>query len=106
MGPDGFDDPWLMPWIPLRRHLGEPWLKLMGRIGDAGAEDFPIGSGPTEYRARSDGELFLYVNDAVFGLLPGRFWAWPYFWGLGANKGSAEVTVRELPPDNPGSCQP
>ena len=45
-------------------------------------------------------------NDAVFGLLPGRFWAWPYFWGLGANKGSAEVTVRELPPDNPGSCQP
>ena len=106
MGPDGFDDPRLMPWIPLRRHLGEPWLKLMGRIGDAGAEDFPIGSGPTEYRARSDGELFLYVNDAVFGLLPGRFWAWPYFWGLGANKGSAEVTVRELPPDSLGSCQP
>lgn len=98
-GPEGFEDPWMTPWIPLRRHIGAPWLTLMGRIGGAGAEDFAIGSGPSEHRARSDGELFLYVNDAVFGLLPGRYWAWPYFWSPGRNGGSAQITVTALPED-------
>ena len=83
-------------WIPLRRHLDEPWLKLMGRVDDAGAESFAIGSGPIEYTAKSDGELFLYVNDAVFVVLPGRYWGWPYFWKFGRNQGSAELTVTEI----------
>lgn len=92
-GPDGFTSSKLHPKILLRRHLSEPWFKLMGRIDDAGREDFVIGSGLKEYRARSDGELFLYVNDAVFGFFPGRYWAWPYFWAVGANTGTATVTI-------------
>jgi hypothetical protein len=96
-GPDGFEDDSMTLWMPLRRHLDEPWLKLMGRIDDAGTESFAIGSGPTEYTARTNGEFFLYVNDAVFGLLPGRYWAWPYFWKAGRNEGSAELTITEIP---------
>ncbi len=95
-GPDGFNSSKLRPWVPLRRRVSEPWFKLMGRIDDAGKEDFVIGSGPKDYKARSDGELFLYVNDVVFGLLPGRYWAWPYFWAAGANKGTATVTISKL----------
>ena len=64
-GPAGFSSLKLSPWVPLRRHLSEPWFKLMGRIDDAGNEIFAIGSGPTTYKAKSDGELFLYVNDVV-----------------------------------------
>ena len=80
----------------VRRHISEPWLKLMGRVGQAGSETFVIGSGPTEYQAKSNGELFLYVNDAVFGL-PGRYWALPYFWSSGKNKGTGTVTVSSVP---------
>ncbi len=62
---DGFSSPrssWkLLPFVPYRRHLTEPWLKLMGRVGPRG-EAFATGSGPLRYKAESDGELFLYVN--------------------------------------------
>lgn len=93
--PDGIETPPanMRLWVPLRRHISEPWIKLMGRIDDAGKETLVIGSGLKEYKARSDGELFLYVNDAVFGLFPEPYWAWPYFWTVGANKGTATVTV-------------
>lgn len=77
-----------------RRHLSEPWLKLMGRVGPKGSETFAIGSGPTVYRSRSDGELFLYVNDAVLGF-PwwGDRWSWPYRWAVGRNEGCAKLRV-------------
>ena len=97
--PDGFDsseNPMHGPWVPLRRRVSEPWFKLIGRIDDAGNEDFPIGSGPAVHKARSNGELFLYVNDVVFGLLPGPYWAWPYFWAIGANRGTATITITPL----------
>jgi len=42
---DGFFAWKLVPWVPYRRHVTEPWLKLMGRLGPKG-EVFGIGSGP------------------------------------------------------------
>ncbi len=99
-GPDGFDTPddgseapKLSMSVPFRRHFSVPWFRLMGRIDDAGKEDFEIGSGPAIYTAKSDGELFLYVNDAVFSFRFGRNWALPYFWPQGPNVGVARVTV-------------
>ncbi len=92
-GPDGFTSAKLTLFVPVRREISEPWLKLMGQVGDGGKESFVIGSGLKAYRARSSGELFLYVNDAVFGLLPAPYWAWPYFWDIGANAGTATITV-------------
>ncbi len=95
---DGFSRPrssWaLLPWVPYRRHVAEPWLKLMGRVG-AGGEAFAIGSGPLRYEAKSDGELFLYVNDAVLGL-SGDGRTLPYRWSGGRNVGTAIVRVRPV----------
>ena len=78
---------------PSRRHVFRPWMKLMGRVGETGIETLAIGSGMAAYKAKTDGELFLYVNDAVIGLAPGRHWAQPYYWSLGQNQGTAHVTV-------------
>ncbi|HEY9079161.1 DUF2235 domain-containing protein [Magnetovibrio sp.] len=93
--PNGFESPNLAMslWVPFRRRISEPWLKLMGRIDNAGNEEIVIGSGLNEYKARSDGELFLYVNDAVFGLGLGRNWALPYSWTYGKNDGKAILTI-------------
>jgi len=83
--------PWyLAAAVPVRRHLGEPWTRLMGRIG------FAVRNGVEDFKARSTGELFLYVNDAVFGILPGDLWSLPYTWELGRNQGSAQIVVTRL----------
>jgi hypothetical protein len=89
--------PWyLAAAVPVRRHLAEPWTRLMGRVGEAGNDTFAVGAGPKDFEARSTGELFLYVNDAVFGILPGDLWSLPYTWELGRNRGAAEVTLTRL----------
>jgi len=116
--------------VLLRRHLGQPWLKPMAKIGVSGRDEYPLDPLPslaldefltkarsksridtcsntpadvpnrspedkaftTEIVARSSGELFLYLNDAIF--LPVKtklFYC--------NNEGSAHVTVeRVLPP--------
>ena len=88
-------DTWkLVPAVPYRRHVAEPWLMLMGRVGPRG-EVFAVGAGPLRYRAESDGELFLYVNDAVLGLRgDGR--TLPYRWSIGRNVGTAIVKIRPV----------
>ena len=94
-GPDGLADvaPIAMQALtPFRRRLSRPWFELTGRVGRSGGDPFAIGSG-TCYTAKSGGPLYLYVNDAVSGLMPGRWWAFPYFWSIGANRGTATITV-------------
>ena len=80
---------------PFRRHLSRPWFELTGRVGQSGGETFAIGSS-TCYTAKSGGPLYLYVNDAVSGLMPGRLWAYPYSWSWGRNRGTAAVNVTSL----------
>lgn len=92
-GPEGFSSRTLAPFVLIRRSLSESWFQLMGRVGLDGNEEFPIDTGIYEYQAKSDGKLFLYANDAVFGLLPGPYWASPYFWRKGKNKGTATIEV-------------
>ena len=88
---NGFSDVSMIPFVPLRRHISQPWLKLFGKIDKKGFETFALGTGEYEYTPHTDGELFLYVNDAVFGLLPK--WDLPYHWEAGANKGQLTVTI-------------
>ncbi|MDX2506429.1 MAG: DUF2235 domain-containing protein [Gammaproteobacteria bacterium] len=90
---DGVKDPGILmsSAIPLRRHVTQPWIKLFGRIGHDGNDNYVLGVGENKYTARSDGELFLYVNDAVFGVLAD--WDLPYSWKGGENKGVIEVMV-------------
>lgn len=103
-GPEGYTAGHLAPWTLLRRSLSEPWLKLMGQIGDSGKEHFAIGSCRDAYTAKSSGELFLYVNDGVFGFLPSPYWAWPYFWERGQNQGRATITVTRIPNSDGPAC--
>jgi uncharacterized protein (DUF2235 family) len=89
--------------LPLRRVLNRPWFRPIARIGAVGADEYPLDpetrpsvSGQeanelvAEIRARRNGELFLYVNDAVIGL-PGL---WDYFYAN--NGGTAKVEVTRL----------
>ena len=94
--PDGLEnvEPLKMKFFrPLRRHIRRPWFELTGRVGRG--EAFTIGAG-TCYTPKSDGELYFYVNDAVSGFLPGKWWAFSYFWQCGRNCGTACITVTEV----------
>jgi len=90
---DGIKKPGALMYmsIPLRRHITKPWINLFGRIGHDGNDNYVLGVGNNRITARSDGELFLYVNDAVFGVWPR--WDLPYVWKGGENTGSIAVTV-------------
>jgi hypothetical protein len=95
--PDGFSSLRLLPFLPMRRHWGEPWFRPMGRIGATGNDFYPLGSdrenARVEVRARSDGELFVFVNDVVWGPPPFPWWDGAYRWEAGRNHGTATLTV-------------
>jgi uncharacterized protein (DUF2235 family) len=100
--------------VLLRRHLGQPWLKPMAKIGVIGSDEYPLDPVPslalddfprknvpnqsphdktfaTEIVVRSTGELFLYLNDAI--LLPPTT-----EWFYSNNEGSGRVTVERVAP--------
>src|ERR1700730_8300830 len=87
----------LIAGIPLRRELIRPWFRVVARIGGKGSEEnfldpdfsdtFLIDETITAPR---DGELFLFVNDAVIGI-PSL-----YDWFYRNNEGSARVTIKRL----------
>jgi uncharacterized protein (DUF2235 family) len=89
--------------LPLRRVLTTPWLRPIARIGTQGSDEYALDPetpgtlqpaksdqlAATLY-ARRDGELFLFVNDAVIGV-PGI--GQPFYRN---NRGQASVTVERL----------
>jgi len=87
--------------VPFRRHLSEPWFKPIARIGASGndiyplepAEPFAPGAPRDELtsciRARRNGRLFVYVNDAVI--------LWPWLHGYHNNQGRGTVTNLPAP---------
>jgi hypothetical protein len=93
-GPNGFvnpdDENRLIQALPLRRSWSSPWFKMMGRIGNDNLSHFPIGS-EREITANADGELFLFVNDAVLGIAPDLFYD--------NNHGQATLTVTRISTD-------
>ena len=87
--------------MPLRRDYFRRWFTVIARIGSRGMdEDYldPSVDPPNQTRVYSgvtnriqrDGELFLYVNDAVVGL-PGLFGVF-----YDNNKGTAHIRVQRL----------
>ncbi|MEO5337937.1 MAG: DUF2235 domain-containing protein [Magnetospirillum sp. WYHS-4] len=99
-GPDGFLNPkaekdfHFVSAGPFRRLWSESWFRVLAQIGNSGTSRFAVGSG-TGFVAPKDGELFLFVNDAVFGILPE--WDVAYRWPKGRNQGTAMVTVSLAP---------
>lgn len=84
----------MMALVPLRRELTRPWLRVVARIGGTGGEEsfldpdfgdhYKINETVTATR---NGELFLFVNDAVIGIP--RLYGWFY----GDNQGSTRVLI-------------
>ena len=81
--------------VPLRRELIRPWFRVVVRIGGRGGEETFLDPDITDthlidevIKATRDGELFLFVNDAVLGI-PGRY---NYFYRN--NQGSTQVTIQ------------
>ncbi len=73
----------------------EPWYRVTARYGSKGAAEQFIAFDPTErtYKINTivtpnrDGELFLYVNDAVIGI------PWLYDWFYKNNTGKTKVLI-------------
>jgi hypothetical protein len=72
---------WKVPMIaalPLRREWIRPWFRVVVRIGGIGGEESFLDPDPKDksieevLKATRDGELFIFVNDAVVGV-PGLF---------------------------------
>jgi uncharacterized protein (DUF2235 family) len=82
--------------VPLRRELIRPWFRVVARFGATGGEETfldPDTSAPRyriseNVKATRDGELFLFVNDAVLAI-PGLY---DFFYWQN-NKGSTRVLI-------------
>jgi uncharacterized protein (DUF2235 family) len=103
-GPNGFG--WdSMSWkmiggIPLRRFVSVNWFQAIVRVGSTGLDEQPLTftpkSGPktsaeATFKARSSGEVFLFVNDSVL-VLPRLS---QFFYDN--NMGTAEVKIDLVP---------
>jgi hypothetical protein len=83
--------PGLKYWaVPIRRMLAEPWFVPIARVGDVAGEEFPLVQTVTSITPRQDGTLFVFVNDAVFGVP--KWWDAFYRW----NNGTGAVTVKTV----------
>jgi hypothetical protein len=79
--------------VPLRRETTQDWFHVVLRYGSVGGEETFIVPDPDDYliqspiRATRDGELFVFVNDAVIGIpgLYGHFYR--------NNGGSADLVI-------------
>ena len=94
--------------LPLRRTLVQQWFKPIARISSTGSDEYPLDPVRrvgrdvlkrelvAELTARTTGELFLYVNDAVIGL-PGiadNFYVGR--WKASRNVGTAKIKVETV----------
>jgi uncharacterized protein (DUF2235 family) len=84
--------------VPLRRELIRPWFRVVARIGGKGGEEFFLDPDfadvfliDEEIKATRDGELFLFVNDAVIGIPGFDGYFHKYFYS--DNQGSTKVWI-------------
>ncbi len=80
--------------LPLRRELTEDWFRIVLRYGRVGGEERFLEPDPDDsvieatIKPTRDGELFVFVNDAVIGI-PGLYNAF-----YRNNMGSAKLTIK------------
>jgi hypothetical protein len=80
--------------VPLRRELTQDWFRIVLRYGRVGGEEVFLDPDPedskieTNIRPTRDGELFIFVNDAVIGI-PGLY---DFFYRNNAGGGKLTLT--------------
>jgi hypothetical protein len=88
-----------VPGIPFRRLIWSNWFKPIVRVGSTGFEEHvptfvQDGNSPkkwaAQFVARSDGEVFIYVNDTSI------FAPWLFHVFYDNNHGSAAISMRRL----------
>jgi hypothetical protein len=85
-------------FTPFKRLWRADWFALVVRVGDSGVEQIPLTGETSRFTARNDGELLLFVNDAILPV------AWPRGKGLRFgwsalyvnNYGMARITIRRI----------
>ena len=82
-------------FAPMRRLWSAAWFVPIARIDETGIDHYHLNTTPIEITARTTGELFLFVNDAVAPVGPEPPWlGWTLFYRN--NHGDATVTVTRL----------
>jgi hypothetical protein len=75
--------------LPLRRMITKPWFVVIARVGNRGDQEYPLTTGTNEITPTREGELFLYVNEAVVGLPDfGRYYR--------DNNGTATIKITKV----------
>jgi uncharacterized protein (DUF2235 family) len=76
--PQWYERIYLSLFLPLRREFKREWFRIVLRFGEIGGEEAFYDPDPSDpiiefpFRPTRDGELFVFVNDAVIGI-PGLF---------------------------------
>ena len=82
--------------VPLRRELTQDWYRIVLRYGGVGGEEVFLDPDPDDYKIQAnikptrDGELFIFVNDAVIGI-PGLY---DFFYRHNGGSGTLTATRR------------
>jgi hypothetical protein len=83
-------------FLPFRREFNHDWFRIVLRFGEIGGEETFYDPDPTDpviefpFRPKRDGELFVFVNDAVIGI-PGLYNAF-----YRNNTGTARLTIERV----------
>lgn len=92
--PTSWDRAKMIVMFPLRRVLLRPWFRIIARVGETGTDEYFLDPDPGDIKSievpfvpHRDGELYLYVNDAVLPTYMRLFY--------GNNRGAATVTVAQ-----------
>ena len=82
--------------VPLRREATQDWFRIVLRYGSVGGEEVFLDPDPEDSKIEAnikptrDGELFIFVNDAVIGI-PGLY---DFFYRNNSGSGTITVTRR------------
>jgi uncharacterized protein (DUF2235 family) len=86
-------------FLPFRRVWSAPWFAPIARIGDRGLDQYPLLKPSNELTARTSGELFLFVNDAILPVsLSPRGLGWFSYYANNRGRTKATVTKIANPP--------
>jgi hypothetical protein len=77
--------PWVLKvFVPLRRSMSHPWMRLMMSIGPTNSNLVSIGQGVESFTATESGKLYFFVNDAPADMFYNN------------NHGAATITITRL----------